>query len=991
MTLNQLALRSLTHYWRTNLATALGIATAVAVLAGAWTVGESVRESLRDLALGRLGNTQYAVVSNGFFREGLAGGAPLIALQAVVTHDTSGRRASAVSVYAVDRRFFEFHGRAQTAPRNDEVLLSPALARELNTHADDGVLVRIPRISAIAAESLHGNRDDPGRTLRTRMRAVIPRDAMGEFTLAPTQGEVRAVFLPLDRVQREMDLQGRVNTLLLSGRADLRSGYRLEDVGLRRRGDQLEHESIVMNDYLVDAIRSVDAQAQPVFAYLANSIRANGREVPYSLVTAIDRLALPDDNSIVLNDWTARELAAKPGDEVSLEYYLWDPSGRLTTQGASFRLSAVEPVAPEDRALAPEYPGISGAESVADWDPPFPIELKRIRKQDEDYWHRYRATPKAYIRLAAGQKLWRSRYGAVTSVRVSPAYDPEKLRAAIDPGRAGLTLIDVRQQAADASKGSTDFGEYFLYFSFFLIVSALLLTVLFFRFGLEQRAREIATLRAVGYPAATLRRLFLTEGVLLALAGGVLGIAGALGWSSLILLGLRTWWVGAVGTRELSLHFSPAGALLGIAAALVIGPAVIAFGLRTPRPRAAIRRSRRWLPPVFLAGGLALLFVGGAGGFFGAGALLMVAALLFLLGWLRGTPGNLRDLRALGMRYSAHRPGRSVLCIALIASATFLIVAIDSFRRDTASEGPWRYFAESAIPLYHDPNTPEGRDALNLTSAPAAKWLKFRLRPGDDASCLNLYAPRNPRVLGVPPAWLELPPASDGAIAAAVDGNTLEYVLHRKVGDIVEVGGAKLKIVRSLQDSVFQSELLVSNADFQRAWPNEGGYRVFLLDAAPGADAAFEPALAGYGFDMTTTAERRASYHRVENTYLSTFQSLGALGLVLGTIGLSAILLRNLLERRRELALLRAVGYQPFHLAKMTLAENLFLLMAGLGIGTACALVAVLPTVLQRGGSPPLLSLLLLLGIVAAAGVAASLVALRFLGRAPILDALRSE
>ena len=98
-------------------------------------------------------------------------------------------------------------------------------------------------------------------------------------------------------------------------------------------------------------------------------------------------------------------------------------------------------------------------------------------------------------------------------------FNAEKLRAAIDPQQAGLTVIDVREQAAASSQGTTDFGEYFLYFSFFLIVSALLLTVLFFRFGLEQREREIATLRALGYPGRTLRRLFLTEGVVLALGG----------------------------------------------------------------------------------------------------------------------------------------------------------------------------------------------------------------------------------------------------------------------------------------------------------------------------------------------------------------------------------------------------------------------------------------------------------------------------------------
>ncbi len=38
-----------------------------------------------------------------------------------------------------------------------------------------------------------------------------------------------------------------------------------------------------------------------------------------------------------------------------------------------------------------------------------------------------------------------------------------------------------------------------------------------------------------------------------------------------------------------------------------------------------------------------------------------------------------------------------------------------------------------------------------------------------------------------------------------------------------------------------------------------------------------------YGVDAVTTAERLDEFHRVENTYLSTFQALGGLGLLLGT------------------------------------------------------------------------------------------------------------
>jgi hypothetical protein len=331
-----------------------------------------------------------------------------------------------------------------------------------------------------------------------------------------------------------------------------------------------------------------------------------------------------------------------------------------------------------------------------------------------------------------------------------------------------------------------------------------------------------------------------------------------------------------------------------------------------------------------------------------------------------------------------------VLSIALIASATFLIVAVDSFRRGghENTTGP-RFFAESSIPIYYNPNTQQGREALNLEVQ--STWIPFRLRPGDDASCLNLYQPQNPRVIGAPAWWLELAPQTDGTISAAVDVNTLQYVLHKKIGDVVEVGDARLKITQALHDTVFQSEIVISDADFQRAYPEEQGFRVFLIDAPPDADAPLEKALADYGLDVTSTAERIASFHRVENTYLNTFQALGALGLILGTAGLAAVLLRNILERRRELALLRATGFDIAHLSRMILAENIFLLSAGLLTGIVCACIAVLPTVLQRGGSLPWITILFLAAGVATVGIVTSWLAVRAAVRSPILNALRSE
>jgi hypothetical protein len=384
-----------------------------------------------------------------------------------------------------------------------------------------------------------------------------------------------------------------------------------------------------------------------------------------------------------------------------------------------------------------------------------------------------------------------------------------------------------------------------------------------------------------------------------------------------------------------------------------------------------------------------------------------------------------------------------LLCIALIASATFLIVAVDSFRRGgtdpldpRSGTGGYPLLAESLLPIPYDLGTLQGRDSAGIDSADARirrlDFASFRLRPGDDASCLNLYQPTNPRILGAPLKFIQAgrfsfqtvldlrsdQPATpwelldtrfpDGAVPAIADANSMTYVLHRNVGEDFVLEHVRdpqtgqplrLRMVAALADSMFQSELIISEEQFLRLFAREpaaGGYRVFLIGAAqaqpqPAGETvgALEDALSVYGFDVVSTAERLASFHRVENTYLSTFQALGGLGLLLGTFGLAAVLLRNVLERRRELALLRAVGFRQRDLVVMIAAENLLLLVLGLVAGTLTALLAIAPALAERG-TLPALSFVLLAGVLLA-GLLASVLAVAAAVRAPLLEVLRSE
>jgi putative ABC transport system permease protein len=1111
----------LTYYWRTNLAVVAGVATAVAVLAGALLVGDSVRGSLRDLVVQRLGRTDQVIVAAGFFREALAdelrsspaftstfsSAAPLIVVPGFATGQESGRRAGQVRVYGIDDRFWQFHGvDAVSGPTDREVLLSPALAEELDAPVGSAVLVRVQRPSDFPLESVHGRKDDLGRTLRLTVRAVVSAADLGEFSLEAQQADVRALFVPLSQLQEELDVGSRVNTILVSAAAAggdgaaaalegiVRSEALLEDLGLNVRTlpDRgllsVGSEAGLLDDAraaaVAQAVEDVGMEGTPVFTYLANTLRRGDREIPYSLVTAIDLgvvaptvVAAPGPAPpIVLNQWAATELEARAGDAVTMDYYLWEEPGQLVTRTSEFRVAGVVPVEAGDRDLVPNYPGISDSPTLVDWDPPFPIDLRRIRRQDELYWEDYRTTPKAYIPLAEGQQLWRSRDGALTAIRVLPeegqpleaarqAY-VSRLRAIVDPLTLGMAVRDVRADGLAASRGATDFGAYFVYFSFFLVVSALLLAALFFKLGVEQRSREVGLLRAVGFGPSDVRRLFLAEGVVLAVAGSAAGVLLAVGYAGLMMMGLRTWWVDAVGTDALTLHISAislaAGAIGGVATATVciwwtlrgltgISERSLLAGQVEPSQLAsAERRNSRlagWELPA--AGALALAGAGllaasaaglaaRTGAFFGAGTLLLASALFVCAALFRRQVRHALgghgwwSVSRLGLRNASYRPGRSVLSIAVIASATFVLISVDAFRRDArgipgdlgSGLGGYTLIVETLLPVVHDPNTREGRDALNLFDLEASSIEPFRLLPGDDTSCLNLYEPRNPRILAprdsflaegrfafqgslastdaerANPWLLLLGDQPDGAVPVIADANSMTYVLHRQLGeDIVIMRGdrqVRLRLVASLRDSIFQGELLMSQAHFTRLFPERQGNQFLLIETTPERAVAvagqMEDALVDFGADATVTSERLAEFHRVENTYLSTFQTLGGLGLLLGTVGLAAVLLRNALERRRELALLGAVGYSRRHFLLMAVAENVLLLAAGLVAGALCAGLAIAPAIAERGGRLPLTSGgALLLFAVFATGLLSSIVATRAATRAPLLDSLKAE
>jgi ABC-type antimicrobial peptide transport system permease subunit len=207
--------------------------------------------------------------------------------------------------------------------------------------------------------------------------------------------------------------------------------------------------------------------------------------------------------------------------------------------------------------------------------------------------------------------------------------------------------------------------------------------------------------------------------------------------------------------------------------------------------------------------------------------------------------------------------------------------------------------------------------------------------------------------------------------------------------------------------------LLICEEHFLQLFPGTGGFQFFLIERMSQPDARnllavgfsaterreieqhvatrLEAILADDGFDVVDARQQLEQFLSVQNTYLSTFQSLGALGLLLGTIGLAVVQLRSVLERRGELALMRAAGFRRRRLVSMVLCENGVLLLGGLAVGSIAAAVALLPHWLPRDAGVPWQTLGGLLVTIALVGLIAGWLATRSALRAPILPALRGD
>jgi putative ABC transport system permease protein len=1132
--LRALILSSLRFRYRGHMGVLLGAAVSCAALIGALIVGDAVRGTLRDRALERLGWITAALAPvDRFFSQDLAdrfmssaevrGELPQRSTQAssalrlpgTASRQDGSARANRVQVLGVTSNFWQggASGKFTILP-NGSVILNEALAAHLDAKLDDHVVLRVHKPSALSRDVPITPQNDASIALRMRVFEIASEADLGNFSLQANSIQPFNAFVRLDELERPAGLSGKANLLLMGDPgnysfvrpADVARWERsvvasmtLADFGLDThvltnrdvveiRTSRIFLDSIITSEFTSDSTPRAMA-AFPILTYLVNGIRAGDRITPYSMITAAGPPWTPRgmrDDEILVNQWLADDLKLRVGDRLELAYFLPESGAHLFERTHRFTVRGIVPLDSlhGDQSLMPELPGLVAAESTHDWDAGFPL-VHKIRDEDEAYWKRFRGTPKAFVTWAAGQSMWANRFGNATGIRIplSEHENPRtridevstQLKSKLDPANFGLQFLPVRAQALDASLPSQDFGELFLGFSFFLILAALILMALLFQFGLEQRTNEVGTLLAIGFAPARIRRLLLAEGVIIALAGGSLGVAGGIGYAKLLLKGLATIWRDAVGSSALQFHMTTFTLAIGLCSSVIVGVLTLWIVLKRQVRRTAgelLAQGADSEPAGSQAGNLsnarlahALVICSGLAAiglicwavnqhessspqiFFGAGSLLLLCGLggvaLLFRRWQRADAGIDLTIPTLGFRAATRRRNRSLATVSLLACGSFLIVAVGANRLESGRDvlkrssgtGGFALLGESSLPIVKDLNSQSGREFYGLAEAAMAgvRVLPFKVRDGDDASCLNLNRPQRPRLLGLRPEmmaerdaftfaqiadglskdrpWLALKrdpfpvvsgkPLQADEVPAIGDAASIRWALRKKVGDTIDYTdergrGFKLRLVGAVANSILQGNLLIDEAEFVRRFPGETGHRMFLIDIPSNKPlsnltAILSRSLQDVGLELTPTTARLSALNAVQNTYLSTFQILGGLGLLLGSVGLGVVVLRNVLERRGELALLRAVGYRRRMLHGLVLREHCGLLVLGVGVGMLAALAAVLPVLLAPGAKIHTLALTGTLAGVLATGLLWTWLATRYALRGDLLDGLRNE
>ena len=688
------------------------------------------------------------------------------------------------------------------------------------------------------------------------------------------------------------------------------------DIGLSLRytdktgGNEIISDRIFIDQEIIDEVTNAIPSARPVITYLANNIRKKDKSTPYSFVAALPSSMYPGisaGNRISINKWLADDLNAAVNDTVSMTWYAPTASRKLEEISNNFIISRIVKTDSiyGDPSLMPEFPGIAGSSSCSDWDAGVPVNMKLIRKKDEDYWNNFKGTPKAFLSYEKGKELWGSNFGPATAIRFPSSLSKNEiensLKGSFNPERTGFSITYARDQAIKAAREGVDFSTLFLSLGFFIILSCIILLALSVSVFFDSRKDQVTTYFALGFTDRWIEKILFLETSAIALAGAIPGVfaGGVISW--LTIKALNSVWSGAVQTNTLSSYFAFYPLLVGFIATILI--CVILLKIKTRQFLTSLKKpetglytghSMIWnfhLLIVFLLIGIStlvssFLFNGFSVALsFASGISVFLALILstrfFFIGGFNKRNSKLMSQNSLSRLYYSFYPSHAITPVIFIAAGIFAVFITGVNRQDISDKmkepsggtGGFLLWCESAVPVKENLNIASVRKEFGLDEEDlkGISFVQAKRSPGDDASCLNLNHVTAPPLLGLDPTifikngsfsfasvmkglknyspWQVLEkPSENNTVYGIADQTVLQWGLKIAPGDTLVVrseSGQPLNIIiaAGLKSSVFQGFVVIGADNFDRFYPSVPGSSVFLAAGNPGLTHTYQNVL----------------------------------------------------------------------------------------------------------------------------------------------------
>jgi putative ABC transport system permease protein len=914
--------RSLFYYKKPVFYLVIIIALLSAIITGSLFTGYSVRKSLKESSAEKLGNTGFLISSGTrYFNTKLSKRITDLCRERTVSvleingycqNFATGVTALNTKIYGIDHDFFSFHGDDSVHIEAGTVAINERLANRLGINSGDEIILRFRELSSIPLSLLFAPSKESNSSRVLRVGKILKPETTGNFSLGISQIVPMNVFINLSDLIGDDGRSVKANRLLIEKSRNLtqsaiyeilKESLTSEDIGLtlrrsKKTGDiELISDRIFIDQEQVDMIKNAIPSASPLITYLANSITKGDKSTPYSFISALPSslcTAIAKEDDIIINNWLARDLEASVNDTLMLKWFASGSSGKLEEKGKRFIISRIVEIDSiwSDPFLMPDFPGISESKTCLDWDAGVPIDMHLIRSKDEDYWNRYRGTPKAFISYEKGKELWGNNFGPSTAIRFPGILSEQdvnnKLKGSFLPDKSGFTITNPRTEAVKAASESVDFSTLFLSLGIFMIVSCIILLSLAVTSFFDSRKGEISTLFALGFTNRWIGRLLFLETLIIVLIGTIPGVFAGLLINKIIIHALNSVWSGAVQTDTMTGYFSAIPLISGFLITVIISLILLIFKtIRFLRSldqietgiyaRHSQKRNLYFFLLSFLialvllilsfyktGNSVLLAFAGGSAIFIS----LILLSRQIIISRYPGIENDSGNPILLSRLYYAFNPSHAFTPIIIIAAGIFAVFITGANRMEirekmllpSGGTGGYLLWGESAIPIKEDLNTSAGRNEFGLDDEQlkGITFVQTKLHSGDDASCLNLNHISSPPLLGLDPAqfvkkgsfsfttrmqevaktspWqlINKPPAGNNIYGIA-DQTVLQWGLKIKPGDTLTLkaeNGQPLNIIiaAGLKSSVFQGFVLINEDNFDKFFPSVSGYSIFLAD-----------------------------------------------------------------------------------------------------------------------------------------------------------------